>query len=345
MPRRITPRIVGIVALVAGALPAAAGATTNVSYHPSGQTPPARTGVNDLFIEGDGAGDKISVQWRTDVQPFRVQVNQLEVVSPVTLVAGQNCTNPSPNAVHCNAAATLRVDAFLEGGDDTLEEHSLADSSFFSSPLFVNAGSGNDRVVGGRGNDILQGSSGDDRLEGGPGNDFLGGSDVGHDGFSGGAGRDTLDARDNSADAFVSCGSQPLGESDRATVDLVDPKVGGCEIVERFASDDGPPGMALTKRLRIARSGRAGVRIACPRDARVRCRGRARLRDPRRRSRVLASATYNAPLRARRSVVFQLTAAERALLLRRRKALFTTTEKGVSRKGPRSVERILRVTR
>ena len=379
---RSVGRVVGVALVVLAAVPAAAYGVTRVSYHPAGQAPAERTGLNGLLIEGDGASDRISIQWRSDVVPFRVQVGPLEIVSPVTLVAGANCTNPAPDSVHCNEAGTFRVDAFLEGGDDTLVENSPTNQPLVSNPLFVQAGTGNDRVVGGfardnlsggisgndrlegrGGNDELFGGSGDDELVGGAGNDILGslfGGETGNDRLEGGAGddrlfvregRDTLlggsgsdqlNSRDGAADPLVDCGFA-IRANDRAEVDLVDPRVINCGRVLRFADDDGPPARPLTARLRVRANGRARVRMACPGDARVRCRGRASLRDPRRRSRVLASTSYDIPLRARRSVVLRLTRAERALLLRRDEALFTTRERGVSRKGPRSAERTLEV--
>jgi hypothetical protein len=343
--RRSTRRLFGAALATLGtlgALPEAAGANTTVSYYPPGQ--PLPSGVSDfsVFIQGDGASDKISVQWRSDVQPTRVQVGQLEIVSPVTFVAGQNCTSPAPSTVHCNQQGELFVQAFLGSGDDTLVEQSPS-SGLFSSPLFVNAGNGNDHVTGGRGNDTLQGASGDDRLEGGAGDDFLGGSDVGRDGFSGGSGKDRISANDNAADAFVDCGSQPIGRSDEATLDLADLKVVNCEHIEQFAFDDGPPGLPQSGPLRLSRSGVSGVRITCRRTSRVRCRGRASLRDPRRRTRVLDSADYNVALGARGTALFQLTSDERTLLRQRGRVLVTTREQGVSRKGPRSAQQTLAV--
>ena len=56
--------------------------------------------------------------------------------------------------------------------------------------FYVNAGGGDDAIIGGRGNDYLIGASGADMLEGRDGNDFLVGG-PGNDIISGGSGNDT----------------------------------------------------------------------------------------------------------------------------------------------------------
>ena len=67
----------------------------------------------------------------------------------------------------------------------------------------LQSGTGNDRLVGGDGNDFAQAGSGDDELEGGPGDDVLRG-ESGNDELGGGAGDDTCRGGPG-ADSVVSC--------------------------------------------------------------------------------------------------------------------------------------------
>jgi len=80
------------------------------------------------------------------------------------------------------------------GGDDNIRLDNL------DVPALVDAGAGNDRVVGGNGDDTILGGDGNDRLfgrngndslDGGNGDDFLSG-DAGDDDLVGGPGRDRL---------------------------------------------------------------------------------------------------------------------------------------------------------
>jgi len=69
----------------------------------------------------------------------------------------------------------------------------------------IDAGSGNDIVLGGAGNDAIDGGSGDDRIEGGAGDDILTGGS-GHDAFifAVGFGKDTVtDFRTSGSSADV----------------------------------------------------------------------------------------------------------------------------------------------
>jgi Ca2+-binding RTX toxin-like protein len=67
----------------------------------------------------------------------------------------------------------------------------------------LQSGAGNDKLVGGDGNDFVQAGSGDDQLEGGPGDDMLRG-ESGNDELRGGAGDDTCRGGPG-ADSVVSC--------------------------------------------------------------------------------------------------------------------------------------------
>lgn len=89
-----------------------------------------------------------------------------------------------------------------DGGNDVLKG--------FDQPDGLDGGPGNDKLDGGAGDDDLLGGKGKDLLVGGPGND-------------------DINARDGLKDKRISCGPG----KDRATVDKVDPKPVGCEIVKR----------------------------------------------------------------------------------------------------------------
>jgi len=67
----------------------------------------------------------------------------------------------------------------------------------------LQAGTGDDRILGGDGDDFVQAGAGDDELEGGAGDDSLSG-ESGNDELSGGRGDDTCRGGPG-ADSFVSC--------------------------------------------------------------------------------------------------------------------------------------------
>jgi uncharacterized delta-60 repeat protein len=196
-----------------------------------------------------------------------------------------------------------------------------------------------DVITGLAGADTIDGSDAGDSLCGDDGNDTIDGGG-GQDRLFGGDGDDSIDARDGEPDRSISCGA---GFRDELLLDLTDPAPKGafldCEITRRFALDDGPPGIATAAR--IGRRGHATVRIACPRGARVSCRGRLTLVDPRHASRTVARARYRVPLGASRSVAVRLPRAARGL----RRFTARTVERGVSKKGPRSAARLLRPRR
>lgn len=73
----------------------------------------------------------------------------------------------------------------LGSGDD------LVDGSVTTKGITVDAGNGDDTVIGGSGNDSVEGGEGDDVIIGGAGNDTLFGGD-GNDAIAGGTGNDVL---------------------------------------------------------------------------------------------------------------------------------------------------------
>jgi Ca2+-binding RTX toxin-like protein len=76
-----------------------------------------------------------------------------------------------------------RIEFIAKGGND------VVDASAVNIPLRIDAGAGNDQVIGGGGSDVLLGNAGNDTIFGGGGSDTL----HGNDGYlSGGPGTDQL---------------------------------------------------------------------------------------------------------------------------------------------------------
>jgi hypothetical protein len=126
-------------------------------------------------------------------------------------------------------------------GDDTIDGRGGADTLFgdacgVTSRLVAAGGTGgDDRLIGGAGNDslygaggadVLDGGAGNDRLSGGPGNDKLTGG-AGTNRYDGGPGNDSIAARNRRRET-VNCGRG----RDTASVDRAD-RARGCERVRR----------------------------------------------------------------------------------------------------------------
>ena len=192
-----------------------------------------------------------------------------------------------------------------------------------------------ENVTGGASGDSIRGSQAANRLDGSLGNDTLIGA-TGADTLIGGDGDDVLDARDGIRDAVIDCGP---GANDRAIIDLVDPlKLLGCESTSLFATDDGPPARLLTGVLRVRPDGTALVRLACPADARVRCRGSLVVRRGRLAGPIAGRAAYAIPKGGSLTIAVPLRNVRSGATV-----VLRTTEKGVSRKGPRGAIRVVRV--
>lgn len=195
-----------------------------------------------------------------------------------------------------------------------------------------------ENVTGSGNGDSLTGNDLANRIDGSLGADAIAGA-AGLDTLLGGEGNDAINARGADRDPLIDCGP---GAADSATVDLVDRLRRGspvnCETVIAFASDDGPPARLTGRVLRPDAAGVARARLACPRNARVTCRGALTLRRVSAPGRVLRRARYAVARGRRGAVAIRVPAS-----LRRRRALLQTVERGVSRKGPRGVARIVRI--
>jgi Ca2+-binding RTX toxin-like protein len=199
-----------------------------------------------------------------------------------------------------------------------------------------------ENVTGSTQADTLTGDGDANVLDGSPGPDRVTGA-AGADTLLGGDGDDTIDARDGARDARINCGA---GAGDVADADLADRVLflatrtggeSGCEVRNLFAIDDGPPGRLVGRVLRVGTDGAARARLACPRNARVACRGVLRLRRAKPR-RVVASAAYRVARGSTGTIELEVAAS-----LRGRTLQAETVERGVSRKGPRSSLRLVRV--
>jgi Ca2+-binding RTX toxin-like protein len=142
------------------------------------------TDVSDVAVNlgvngaGDASADAVTLNGTVGADAFVLSGS----AGSVAVERGEvdvSLTNTEP------ANDTLTVNA--SGGNDLVGASTLASSSVV---LTVNAGSGDDVVVGSQGNDSQNGEAGNDFLSGGDGNDALDGG-TGTDIIDGGAGIDT----------------------------------------------------------------------------------------------------------------------------------------------------------
>ena len=123
-----------------------------------------------------------------------------------------------------------------------------------------------ENVTGGAGNDTLRGSGAANVLEGGEGTDS----------FQAGAGDDQVNARDSRSEVVV-CGAG----ADTVSADHDDDTANDCETVDRSAAPDpgsSPPATAptptfSTRPVQVSTSGKAPLKLKCPKKAARRCKG------------------------------------------------------------------------
>jgi hypothetical protein len=343
-------RAAGLALAALAALPAGAAASTNIANYPVGQSTPPAGDPFGLVIHGDANPVQVNVRMLESPTRFRVAALRPDNTFAPTVI-GSGCTSVS-NAAECNEGGTLLATAFLGDGNDGMAENSTG--PFFAF-FDVDGEGGNDALTGGRGTDKLDGGDGDDTLRGNDGKDTLtggAGRDTiiggnGADTIRGGSGADSIDARDGIADTVVDCGGTKtttfVFPTDTVSADLSDKPV-GCGNLLRFAIDDGPPSAALGTKLAIKSDGTAIVRIGCPKQAKVACKGSLTVRDPANpKKKALDSGVYDIARGKSGGVVVALSKAQVALLRNRGAALITTKETGASKLGPRSSQRVLAV--
>ena len=153
---------------------------------PSGINYIAHSGGGEA-IGGEGR-DAVSVagdgDWKVnDARALLVQADEITTLGSIEFAAVTG--GPGSNLISGGSfTGNLRLKG--RGGGDLLQ-----------------AGEGDDLILGGDGNDFVQAGSGDDELEGGPGDDSLGG-ESGNDELRGGGGDDTCRGGPG-ADSFASC--------------------------------------------------------------------------------------------------------------------------------------------
>ena len=149
------------------------------------------THTGTLLIEGAGSDDSVHLHCSGGVMY-------------VTETSVEN--GPGEYVVY---AGIRRVSAYLSAGNDTFHAHGR-----IPLRMYIDGGSGNDRIHTGNSNDTLLGQAGDDYLFAGKGNDSL----------SGGSGRDRLDAAD--IDSF-----DPFFNIERPWQDRVDAQDGNADFI------------------------------------------------------------------------------------------------------------------
>ncbi|MGZ8793944.1 MAG: hypothetical protein ACXW0F_04815 [Gaiellaceae bacterium] len=270
---------------------------------------------NDV-LQGDGGSDVLDGGEDEDT------VTYAERASPVTARIGGASTGVGGEADEIRTSVEN-----LTGG-------SAGDALFGTG--------GPNKLIGNGGSDELTGFAGADALVGGAGLDTIDAGDDA-DSISSGADVDTIRARDGVFDT-ISCGDG----NDTVIADLADffsdplgfvrNKNGrDCESITTFAVDDGPPARVVGRFLRV-RDGRASVAVACPRNARVACRGTLSARLGSVAGRVVGRTRYSARLGARAAVILRVGNRGRGTRI-----VLETKEQGVSKKGPRSATQLVLV--
>ena len=316
-----------------------------------------------LIVRADGAGllvqDKNGLSDRVTIQPSEgaYGIGNSNVGDLFKFDIQTGCESRANGlSAYCDRTGP-RMRVLLATGDDRLDMglaptgESTVDGGPGNDTVFGNrgpdeilAGLGEDELQGREGNDILVGEENRDRLEGQDGNDTLrgdGNSDVliggkGADVLRGGASDDFMGAREPDGTASVADGVDCGNGLDTVEADLKDNVQADCESVDRAPVGETPNVKITAKTLRVSRSGRVRVRLACPRGVKsLGCNGRLQLRLGASRSR---RVRYRIKAGRRKTVTLQLSAGDvRALRRKSRRGVLTSVEKG--RKGPKTTIR------
>ena len=153
-------------------------------------------GIDTIWLEGTDDDDNITIFSQVDGSTGNRQVvidfdgdNEpdafLEELLTVESVGVHTGAGDDIVSVDFGNLALARVTVDAGAGDDTV------DASTVQANVTLIGGSGDDTLIGGLSDDILQGNAGDDRLLGGGGNDLIEGG-PGNDDIDGGAGANFL---------------------------------------------------------------------------------------------------------------------------------------------------------
>jgi hypothetical protein len=177
-------------------------------------------------------------------------------VSHLSVVAGKVHYARDNNPFTLDVASSEVFELNTFGGNDTLD---TAPGLGALIAVTVDAGSGDDKIVGGDEADTFFGGLGNDTLDGAAGADAVDGQE----------GDDTLTARDGAAD-LVRGGA---GTADSATVDAVD-AVDGVEKVERGKAGANALAFGKTRKLLLKKGVySAKVAVTCDATALEGCKG------------------------------------------------------------------------
>jgi hypothetical protein len=340
-----------VVGLILGLAAAPAQATLLVRSDGTGLLVQDKNGLSDRvtvaaeILEGRTAyrikNDNLADFFRYDTQAGCREADQFDATCDrngpqmnVVLVGGNDILDlrPAPAGQSSVAAGP---------GNDGVEGNPGRDQ--------VHGGTGEDRVKGNGGNDTLDGEENADHLEGGSGNDTLEGEgssdalfgDRGDDVLRGGAGNDFIESREPEGSTAVDDGVDCGNGLDRVDADLEDSVQADCEEVDEGAVGETPNVILPAKALRVSRTGRARVRLRCPRGVRsLGCKGRLQLRVGGSRSSRSRKVRYKIRAGRRKTVTLKLTRRDvRSIRRRGRRArgILTSVEKG--RKGPKTTRR------
>jgi hypothetical protein len=166
------------------------------------------------------------------------------------------CFPAAERRAECAAKGISRVDVFVYDGDDQVTVRAAV-------PVRVDAGPGDDRIIGGYGADELNGGTGNDTLIGGEGADLV----------NGGSGSDRIEIRDGTADRF-SCGAG----TDTVIADPADPAppLLECESLSRAAlpPDRKAPAIRVKAKEGLSLGGRAlRIPVAISEPGRIKLTG------------------------------------------------------------------------
>lgn len=162
---------------------------------------------NDLL--SGGAGNDVFVIGSADGADTIIGGDGIDTLNLATATSNSTLTFSGPSSgTLSNASGTAtfsQIEGFVLGsGNDTVNATALA------TAITIDAGAGNDSLLGGAGNDLLIGGTGNDFIFGGAGDDtILGGA--GNDSLVGGAGIDLLDYSDSTAAVSVDLGTSLTG--------------------------------------------------------------------------------------------------------------------------------------
>ncbi len=157
----------------------------------------SRSGTTLVFTSGPGQNETLQVR-----QTAATVITFDDIVLPITTTAAPNCTLTVGGNITCTGVTWTKVVVDLRDGNDTMTGQ--APNAILQVPAEVDGGAGQDQIVGGNVDDILDVGAGGGSANGMLGNDTLRASADGTTFLSGQDGNDTLDATATSATASIS---------------------------------------------------------------------------------------------------------------------------------------------